>query len=99
MGAFVTIAYGIGAQPEFLSCLSTDYGAQPVVTFSPALAVTQGTLVIPAGQALPGTPYQQWFPPAGGWWVAMANTTLPDSPPAWGQGTDSLHFSLGRSSG
>lgn len=97
MSSYVTISYGIDAQPEFLACLSTDWGATPVVPFSPGIPVTQGTIVIAPSQALPGLPYARWIPPAGGWWVAMANITLPNSQPSWGSSVDYLHFSLGPS--
>jgi hypothetical protein len=93
-GYYVTIALTLGAAPEFLSCQSTDSGAQAVVQFAPGQTVTQGTIVIPPTCALPGSLYTQWSPPASGYWVAMANINLPNVAPAWGSSTDGLHFAL-----
>jgi hypothetical protein len=95
--SYVVIAFGVDSQPEFLACLSTDAGAKPVVTFSAGVPVTQGTIVIGVGEALPGDLYSQWLTPANGWWIAMANISLPNSQPSWGSSVDSLQFSLGPS--
>jgi hypothetical protein len=94
MGSFVLVALTLGSAPEFLSCQSTDSGAQAVVRYSPALPVTQGTIVIPPTCPLPGALYTQWIPPASGYWVALSNLMLPNVAPAWGSSTDGLHFAL-----
>lgn len=93
MSSYVTIAFGLGPTPQFLSCASGGAGAQLVVQFSPGQPVPQGAIIVPPGATLPGAPFTQWNPPVG-YWVVMASGNLPATLPAWGSSTDLLHFAL-----
>jgi len=85
VGAYITLALGIGATPIFVSCGASDFGAQPLIQFQPNINVPAGAIIVQGNEGIPQ--------PGANYWVALRSCNLGPNLPPWGASDQNLHFS------